>query len=133
MSVRPHQTVPPDRINQLLSAVFEDMAALGDPVLRPFLQDVVQFPALAQAMLRTSTMHPGIVLKIIPQVGLGTLAGWLWHYANLGLYAGLHQMGRSLRPWSKSLPPPWPYRVSRWLDAWEYGSGGDYGQEERQG
>ena len=133
MSVRPHQTVPPDRINQLLSAVFEDMAALGDPVLRPFLQDVVQFPALAQAMLRTSTMHPGIVLKIIPQVGLGTLAGWLWHYANLGLYAGLHQMGRSLRPWSKSLPPPRSYRVSRWLDAWEYGSGGDYGQEERQG
>lgn len=139
MSVGVHQTVPPDRINQLLSAVFADMAALGDPVLRPFLQDVVQFPALAQAMLRTSVAHPRIVLQIIPQVGLGTLAGWLWHYANLGLYAGLDQIGQlhrrfggiSLRPWSKSLPPPWRYRISRWLDAWKYGSGGDYEQEEQ--
>lgn len=137
MSVGVNQTVPPDRINQLLSAVFADMAALGDPVLKPFLQDVVQFPALAQAMLRTSVVHPAIVLQIIPQVGLGTLASWLWHYANLGLYAGLNQIGRSRkrcgaispRPWSKSLPPAWSYRIARWLDAWEYGSGGDYGRE----
>ncbi|BAU43222.1 FAD-dependent oxidoreductase [Leptolyngbya sp. O-77] len=139
MSVGVNQTVPPDQINQLLSAVFADMAVLGDPVLKPFLQDVVQFPALAQAMLRTSVVHPRVVLQIIPQVGLGTLVDWLWHYANLGLYAGLNQIGQlhkhfggiSRWPWSKSLPPPWSYRISRWLDAWKYGSGGDYEREDQ--
>ncbi|GAB4148854.1 MAG: lycopene cyclase family protein [Cyanobacteria bacterium J069] len=129
MSVRVDQTVPPDRINQLLSAVFVDMEALGEPVLKPFLQDVVQFPALAQAMLRTSFMHPGMVLRVVPQVGVLTLLEWLFHYINLGLYAGLNQVGRSLRPWSKSLPPAWSYRIARWLDAWKYGSGGDYEDE----
>jgi len=38
------------QINQLLSVVFLEMSQLGERVLKPFLQDVVQFPALTQTL-----------------------------------------------------------------------------------
>jgi len=126
MSVRVGQTLPDNQINALLSAVFQEMEALGDPVMKPFLQDVVQFPALAQTLGRTSLFHPALVLQILPQVGLPVLVVWLWHYANLGAYAGLQRLGRSLLPWIKTLPPLAQYRWHRRLDAWIYGSGNDY-------
>lgn len=136
MSVGVDQTLPPHQINALLAAVFGEMDALGDRVLKPFLQDVVQFPALFQTLTRVSLRHPGLVLKILPQVGLPTIMGWLVHYVNLGLYAGLDALGRSLlmpnhdlAPWVKALPPMSQYYVRRWLDAWHYGSGGDYADE----
>ncbi|MGB7251921.1 MAG: FAD-binding oxidoreductase, partial [Phormidesmis sp.] len=43
MSVGVNQTISPNKINEVLSTIFADMAALGDDVLKPFLQDVVQF------------------------------------------------------------------------------------------
>lgn len=129
MSVGVHQTVPPDQINQLLSAVFTEMAKLGDPVLKPFLQDVVQFPALFQTLLQTTIHHPGMVLKIIPQTGLRALMEWMLHYSNLGLYTVLSNAGQTLQPWIKSLPPERQFWWSRSLEALKYGSGGDYENE----
>jgi lycopene cyclase CruP len=126
MSVGINQSVPPDQINQLLSAVFREMAELGDPVLKPFLQDVVQFPALFQTMLRVSIAQPILVLKVIPQVGLATLLEWLGHYLLLAVYTGLYPIGRALQPWLKSAPSQ-RYGFDRWLEAWQFGSGQDYG------
>lgn len=126
MSVPVGQAPPENQINQLLSGVFEEMQALGDPVLKPFLQDVVQFPALAKTLGRTSLFHPALVIQILPQVGIPALMEWLWHYGNLGAYAGLQGVGRSLLPWIKTLPPHAQYRWNRRLDAWIYGSGSDY-------
>jgi len=126
MSVGIHQTIAPNQINQVLAGVFEEMAALGDPVLKPFLQDVVQFPALLQTMIRTSLFHPTLVLKVIPQVGLLTLLDWLVHYTNLAGYSALHPLGQSLNSWIKLLPPVPQYYLHRWIDAWQYGAGGDY-------
>jgi lycopene cyclase CruP len=126
MSVGMHQQAAPDQVNGLLSAVFQEMQQLGDDVLKPFLQDVVQFPALSQTMVRVAITHPRLILKVIPHVGLPTLVAWMGHYSALGLYAGLYSLGNWLKPWIKSLPPQQRYYADRWLEAWQYGSGQDY-------
>jgi lycopene cyclase CruP len=127
MSIGIDQQLVPNQINQLLSAVFEQMQQLGDPVLKPFLQDVVQFSALSQTMLRVSIAQPTLVLKVIPQVGVLTLLDWIRHYTMLALYTGLYLLGRALPTQLLSqLPLPQRYRFERWFDAWQYGSGQDY-------
>lgn len=126
MSVGIDQRIAPDQINQLLSGVFQEMQQLGDPVLKPFLQDVVQFPALLKTLVRTAIFHPSLVARVIPQVGLPTLLDWLIHYANLGIYTGLLPLGQAIQPWFKGLSPVQQYYLHRWLEAWRYGAGGDY-------
>jgi lycopene cyclase CruP len=127
MSARVDQTLDPNQVNQLLSAVFQAMSQLGEPVLKPFLQDVVQFSALFQTLLKTSIEHPGLVLKIIPQAGFPALLDWTVHDVNLGIYTGLNFLGQRLKPWTTKLTPTQQYYMQRWLDAWQYGSGGDFG------
>ncbi|NWF61848.1 MAG: FAD-binding oxidoreductase [Fischerella sp.] len=129
MSVDVNQNIAPDQINQLLSAVFGEMQQLGEPVLKPFLQDVVQFSALTQTLLKTNFAHPEIAIKIIPQVGLAALLDWMVHYGNLGIYSALFQLSKILEPWDKNLPSVTKYYWHRWVDAWKYGSGGDYFDE----
>lgn len=126
MSVKIDQKVAHDQINALLAAVFEEMAQLGDPVLKPFLQDVVQFSGLTQTMLWTALRHFDRVLPVIPQVGLPLLIGWLGHYANLGIYSGFDAIAPVIAPRLANLPAPARYYAHRWLDAWHYGAGGDY-------
>jgi len=126
MSAGVEQKVAPDQINQLLSVVFLEMSQLGEPVLLPFLQDVVQFPALTQTLLKTALAHPGLVARVIPQVGLGSLLDWMLHYVNLGVYSALFRLSQALQPWIKNLPPVPKYYCHRWIEAWKYGSGGDY-------
>jgi lycopene cyclase CruP len=126
MSVKVNQSIDPDRINRLLSGVFQAMEQLGEPVLKPFLQDVVQFPALLRTLLQVSVTQPLLGLKVIPQVGVGALLMWLLHFAMLGLYAGLYPLAKLFHPWWQGLPPVPRYYAERWLDAWQYGSGNDW-------
>ncbi|HBY80686.1 MAG TPA: FAD-dependent oxidoreductase, partial [Cyanobacteria bacterium UBA11148] len=70
MSVGIEQQLKPNQINQLLTGVFQSMADLGDDVLHPFLQDVVQFSGLSKTLLLTSLTKPGLVIPVIPHVGL---------------------------------------------------------------
>jgi len=126
MSVGIDQALPPDRINQLLSTVFAQMTQLGDRVLQPFLQDVVQFSALSQTLLRTALHRPALVLAIISQVGGMALLEWLTHYASLGVYTGLDVFRPSLQVWVKDLPFPERYSWQCRLAAWQFGSGNDY-------
>jgi lycopene cyclase CruP len=129
MSVGMQQQATPNQVNALLSAVFQEMQKSGDTVLKPFLQDVVQFPALSQTLARAAIAHPTLILKVIPYVGLPTLVEWMGHYLALGLYAGLYPIGRWLKPWVKSLPLQQQYYGDRWIEAWQYGSGQDYKSE----
>jgi lycopene cyclase CruP len=129
MSVGVNQKIAPDQINQLLSAVFQEMQQLGTPVLKPFLQDIVQFSALTQTLLKTGLYHPGIVAKIIPQVGLASLLDWMLHYSNLGVYTALLSLSPMLETWIKNQPKEQQYYWHRLIDAWKYGSGGDYSDE----
>ncbi|PSO83071.1 MAG: FAD-dependent oxidoreductase [Cyanobacteria bacterium QS_5_48_63] len=126
MSVGIEQQLPPNQINHLLSGVFDSMDKLGDDVLRPFLQDVVQFRALTQTLALTTLTKPGLVASVIPQVGLQSLLDWMVHYINLGIYSGLYPLGKLATPMVKNFPPTQQYTYHRWIDAWKYGSGRDY-------
>ena len=126
MSVGIDQQQAPNQIIQLLTGVFQAMEQLGDDVLRPFLQDVVQFSGLSKTLLLTSLTKPGLVMPVIPQVGLTTLLDWIVHYINLGVYTGLYPLGQLMNSRVKTLPPIPQYYCHRWIEAWRYGSGGDY-------
>jgi len=126
MSVGINQPVDPNQINQLLADVFQEMSQLGEPVLRPFLQDVVQFSTLSRTLFKTSLAHPGLVAKIVPQVGLPALLDWTRHFSGLALYSALYPLGNAIAPWTQSWSPTHKYYFQRWLQAWQYGAGGDY-------
>ncbi len=125
MSVGINQNTDPDRINNLLAAVFRSMQTLGDDVLRPFLQDVVQFPALSRTLLQTSITNPLAVIPIVPHVGAMTLLDWSLNYLNLGTYSGLYEIGRLCLPLIDRLPLPQKYYYQQYFQAWKYGAGKD--------
>ncbi|MEO1509612.1 MAG: FAD-binding oxidoreductase [Cyanobacteria bacterium J06633_23] len=123
MSLSMDQSLDENRINTLLATIFQDMAALGDPVLRPFLQDVVQFLPLAKTLLRTSVYHPMLVTKILPQVGIPAVVDWTGHYISLAVYSALNRL-LSATPQGTAASG---YYWRRWRESLAYGSGGDYG------
>jgi lycopene cyclase CruP len=116
----------PAQINNLLSSVFRSMNDLGDDVLRPFLQDVVQFRALSRTLFRTAISSPLDVIPVIPQVGIPTLLAWSIDYLNLGLYTGLYPIGRLLQPLIDRLPRSQQYYYRQLIQSWKYGAGKDY-------
>ncbi len=130
MSVKLKQKLPPEQINQLLADVFGEMEQLGDLVLKPFLQDVVQFGPLTQTLWRSSLKSPLILFKILPQVGLWTLLDWIRHFANLGFYTAVDGIiDRNLPvllPFLSAQSPAFQYRTYRAIEAFKYGSGKDY-------
>ena len=126
MSAAVNQNIDQNQINQLLAGVFQVMEQLGEPVLKPFLQDIVQFPALSKTLFKTAITNPGLVIKIIPQVGLGNLLDWMVHYVNLGVYTGLYPLGQTVEPWIKALSPFQQYYYRRWIEALQYGAGSDF-------
>ncbi|MBD2450349.1 FAD-binding oxidoreductase [Nostoc sp. FACHB-152] len=126
MSVGINQNISPEQINQLLSAVFTQMQQLGEPVLKPFLQDIVQFSALTKTLIKTGLSHPVLVAKIIPQVGILNLLDWTVHYSNLAAYTTLFHLSPMLENWIKNQPNSQQYYWHRLIDAWKYGSGSDY-------
>ncbi|MEA5536570.1 FAD-binding oxidoreductase [Crocosphaera sp. XPORK-15E] len=123
MSVGINQKVSPNQINDLMSGVFQVMDKLGDDVLKPFLQDVIQFPALMKTL---PLVNPKLVFPILPQVGITPLLNWSVHYLNLALYSGLYPLGKLAEPITKKLSPVQQYYYHRWLDGWQYGAGKDY-------
>ncbi len=125
MSVGINQQLDRDRINNLLAAVFRSMEYLGDDILRPFLQDVVQFPALSRTLLQTSISNPQAVIPVVPHVGIITLWDWLINYINLGAYSGIYPIGKLLLPLLDRLPLQQKYIYQQRLQAWKYGSGRD--------
>lgn len=126
MSATVNQKIDPNQINELLTGVFQVMEQLGEPVLKPFLQDIVQFSALSNTLLRTAIFHPDLVIKVIPQVGIMNLLDWMVHYTNLGVYSALNPLGQAIKPWLKTLSPVQQYYGHRWIEALQYGAGGDY-------
>ena len=123
MSVGINQQVNPQQINNLMNGVFEVMDRLGDDVIKPFLQDVIQFTPLAKTL---PLVNPKLVLPILPQVGINPLLNWSVHYFNLGLYRSLYPLGKLMQPIADNLSPRQKYAYHRWLDAWKYGCGRDY-------
>jgi lycopene cyclase CruP len=123
MSVEINKQVNPHQINDLMSGVFAVMDRLGDDVLKPFLQDVIQFSPLTKTL---PLVNPKLVLPLFPHIGVALLIEWAIHYLNLGVYSGLYPLGSSLKPMLQNLSPQQKYHYHRWLDQWKYGSGKDY-------
>lgn len=123
MSVEVGKKVNHEQINNLMGGVFQVMERLGDPVLKPFLQDVIQFIPLAKTL---PLVNPKLVFPLLPQIGISSLINWSIHYFNLALYSVLYPVGKLLQPIVKNLSSTQQYYYQRWLDAWKYGSGGDY-------
>ncbi|MGK7938554.1 MAG: FAD-binding oxidoreductase [Crocosphaera sp.] len=123
MSVGIKQNISPNQINELMSGVFQVMDKLGDDVVKPFLQDVIQFQPLMKTL---PLVNPKLVLPILPQVGINPLLNWLVHYINLAAYTAFYPAGTLVQPIIDNLSSKQQYYYHRWLDAWKYGSGKDY-------
>ncbi len=126
MRVGLEQKLSPNQVNEMLSAVFRVMEASGEKTLKPFLQDVVQFPALASTMLKTGLASPLTVAKVLPQVGLPALLRWTGHYAGLGGYSLLNALRQGGAPVELKLSPQTMFYLHRWQELLEYGAGMDY-------
>lgn len=127
MSAQPYENVSPDFINDLLSANFKCMQRLGDPVLRPFLQDVIQFKPLAKSLGLIMLTYPQLLPSIFYQVGPLAILDWMFHFVALGSYTFLSSfISPILRSWVNGLPQKDKYIWNRRLEAWKYGSGLDY-------
>jgi lycopene cyclase CruP len=119
-----------DFVNRLLGGNFQVMAQLGDPTLKPFLQDVIQAGPMAQTLARQMLSDPFFVPQILVRVGLGPLSDWLLHYMALCMYTGL---SLSVGKWLEDkvvdrLPEKSKQRflVRRTIENWKYGAGLDY-------
>ncbi|KAJ3707562.1 hypothetical protein LUZ61_011267 [Rhynchospora tenuis] len=130
MSARPNSGVSSSFINELLFANFQSMQKLGDRILRPFLQDVIQFEPLVKTLGLVMLSQPQILPSIFKQVGVGVILDWSAHFFMLGYFTFLSSfIDPVMRSWVENLPPRQKYKWRRYLDAWKYGSGLDYHQE----
>lgn len=112
----------PNSINRLLSRVFAAMVAAGPQVVQPFLQDVVQFGGLAQALWGVTRRDPSLVARLLPRLGLPELVAWAGHFGALGLYELLQRLTDRPEPETN----PQDYFWKRRREAWRYGCGQDY-------
>ncbi|KAL2316982.1 hypothetical protein Fmac_030858 [Flemingia macrophylla] len=127
MSAKQQSNVPTDFINELLYTNFSCMQRLGDPVLRPFLQDVVQFDPLSKTLGLVMLTNPQILPSIFKQVGIPVLLDWCRHFLGLGYYTLLSTFADPIvRPFLHTLPSKTSFQWKRHLEAWKYGSGLDY-------
>ncbi|OWM79799.1 hypothetical protein CDL15_Pgr023211 [Punica granatum] len=127
MSAKQRTSVSSDFINELLSINFQCMQKLGDPVLRPFLQDVIQFWPLTKTLGLVMITKPQILPSIFNQVGIPVLLDWSRHFFMLGSYTFLSTfIDPLIRPMVNSFPPKTKYEWKRNLEAWKYGAGLDY-------
>ncbi|XP_020582580.1 uncharacterized protein LOC110026117 isoform X2 [Phalaenopsis equestris] len=136
MSARSDSDVPPTFINELLFYNFQAMQRLGDGVLRPFLQDVIQFGPLVKTLGLVMIFHPQILPSIFKHVGFDVILDWFRHFSMLGCYTFLSSyispiISFKFRPWIELLPEKNKYRWRRHLEAWKYGSGLDYNDSMR--
>ncbi|KAK9050448.1 hypothetical protein SSX86_030582, partial [Deinandra increscens subsp. villosa] len=100
---------------------------LGDPVLRPFLQDVIQFGPLVKTLGLVMLTKPQIIPAIFNQVGFPVLIDWLGHFSLLGSYTFLSvYIDPLIRPLIETFSTEKKYKWKRQLEAWKYGAGLDY-------
>ncbi|KAL9242076.1 hypothetical protein vseg_016114 [Gypsophila vaccaria] len=67
MCAKQQPDVSPSFINNLLHVNFQSMEKLGDPVLKPFLQDVIQFGPLVNTLGLVMLTKPQIIPSIFKQ------------------------------------------------------------------
>ncbi|GAB0492172.1 hypothetical protein MMPV_003432 [Pyropia vietnamensis] len=119
----------PTLINDTLWRNMDSMRALGPSTLRPFLQDVVQWGALAQTVGRMGLTDPLLAFRLTAFLGPAALVRWGGHFLALGAYAAADRvLGGVAVATAERLPAGGRrrYWLRRWAEAWKWGSGRDY-------
>merc|ERR1719258_988692 len=119
---------PASFVNRLMRQNYVNMEDLGDDVLRPFNQDVVQPRALLKVLGLATLRDPLNILPLCYWIGPSELIEWLGHFGMMLLYDGAHHvLGKRVRAYSQRLPDQRQgFALRRLAGAWEYGSGMDY-------
>jgi len=120
---------PATFVNRLMRQNYVNMEDLGDSVLRPFNQDVVQPRALLKVLGLATLRDPLNIPVLLFWVGAPELIEWLGHFGAMLAYDAAHYaLGPHVRAYSHRLPDQKQgYALRRLADAWEYGCGQDYG------
>ncbi|NJK33895.1 MAG: FAD-binding oxidoreductase [Oscillatoriales cyanobacterium SM2_2_1] len=105
----------PQMVNRLLDLAFTQMASLGEPVYRPFLQDALQWQGLTQTMVRMAIADAPMILRIAAELGIPNLLDWFGHYVHLGRYTFL----------ANYCSPGFEFHWQRQEQSWRYGAGLD--------
>ena len=104
---------------------YDNMRDLGDDVLRPFNQDVVQPRGLLRVLALATVRDPLNIPVLLYHIGPAELADWLRHVAAMLAYDALHHAcGARVR--AAAPPDARGFALRRLADAWEFGSGMDY-------
>ena len=121
MSLRPGQSkfLPADHINRLMRCNFTVLKFLGERIMRPFLQDTLQFGPLAATMGCMLLNDPIVVCRVLLQVGPLMILQWFRHFLSLGWMTLAHTILWPWKRYSKS------FGFRRWLDALSWGTGSD--------
>jgi lycopene cyclase CruP len=112
--------LPAGHINRLMRCNFAVMRALGDRVLRPFVQDSMQLGPLALTMLGMMLRDPVVITRVAFQVGPLAIARWFAHFVALAACTAAGALLRPLRPLVRG------YRFRRLVDALSWGASADY-------
>ncbi|PRW45123.1 fad dependent oxidoreductase [Chlorella sorokiniana] len=115
-----------DFINRLLAGNFKAMEKLGEPTLKPFLQDVIQLGPLVRTMGQQMVMEPLLVPQILLRVGPAAMADWLLHLLGLAAYTFLDWDLKKYEPLVDKLPPKPRFIMRRTLENIKFGAGKDY-------
>jgi len=130
MSVGIGQSVDPKFINRLLANNFDIMDDMGRRTMKPFLQDVVRVDGLLGSLARSFVSDPTFTPSIIAHVGIGRLVEWVGHVSMMTLYTALHAaVSPLLEIIVDSVLDDNPRAQFQWrrrMEAWKFGSGGDY-------
>jgi hypothetical protein len=128
MSVRLGQQVDPKFVNRLLATNFEVMDEMGIDTIKPFLQDVVRVDGLVGSLAGSFKADPFFMPAIVSHVGIPTLVDWLGHVGNMSVYTLCHNVVTPvLAPFVEKMENKRKqFQMRRLMEAWEFGSGGDY-------
>jgi len=124
MSLKPGQTttqgIPANHINRLMRCNMIVMKLFGDRVMRPFLQDTLQFLPLAATMGGMLLKDPIVVCRVLFQLGPMLIAEWFVHFISMLVYT----FGNMVL-WPMRRVVKW-YWFQRMVYALRWGCGGDY-------
>jgi hypothetical protein len=128
MSVRMGQDVDPKFVNRLLATNFQGMDDMGIDTIKPFLQDVVRVDGLVGSLFRSFIADPAYMPVIVGHVGIPQLVEWMGHVSMMTLYTAYHaSLTPVITPFVDKLDNPRErFQWRRRMEAWKFGSGGDY-------
>lgn len=124
MSLKPgqmaNQGIPANHINRLMRCNMIVMKLFGDRVMRPFLQDTLEFLPLAVTMGGMLLKDPIVVCRVLFQLGPMLIAEWFVHFISILVYT----VGNVVL-WPMRRVVKW-YWFQRMVYALRWGCGGDY-------